>query len=303
MTDPAGATTYTIRALQEMLGLSRGVITGLIASGFVAPSRGPRNVYRFTFQDVVLLRTAVELQSANIPPRKILSALKKLRATLPEELPLSGLRISAVGNDVTVRDGRAQWHADSGQLVMDFEVAPDRGRVALFKRPALVATVAPVATGAVDGAGKSERARPFAAPLRDDATAVFSRGEALEASDPAAAEAAYRKVLALDPDHADAYLNLGALLCEGRRCREAVALYDQALQRHPGEALLHFNRAIALEDEGRTAEALGGYHEALRLAPDLADAHYNAARLHEQLGDARQAVRHFSAYRRLQPRS
>ena len=38
------------------------------------------------------------------------------------------------------------------------------------------------------------------------------------------------------------------------------------------------------------------------LQPDLADAHYNAARLHEQLGDAKNAVRHFSAYRRLERR-
>ena len=296
MTDTAGAATCTIRALQDMLGLSRGVISGLVASGFVTPERGARNEYRFTFQDVVLLRTAVELQAAKIPARKILSALKKLRASLPDEVPLTGLRISAVGNDVTVRDGRSQWHADSGQLVMDFEVAADRGTVALFKRP----TAVPVAPPPDE---KKERARPFAAPLRDDATAVFSRGEALEASDPAAAEAAYRKVLAIDPDHADAYLNLGALLCEGRRCREAVELYDLALRRHPAEALLHFNRAIALEDQGRNAEALASYHESLRLEPDLADAHYNAARLHEQLGDARQAVRHFSAYRRLQPRA
>ena len=296
MTDPAGATTFTIRALQEILGLSRGVISGLVASGFVTPDRGPRNEYRFTFQDVVLLRTAVELQAAKIPPRKILSALKKLRATLPDELPLTGLRISAVGNDVTVRDGRSQWHADTGQMVMDFEVAADRGTVALFKRPAPVASIVPKP---IDD--KKARARPFAAPLRDDVAAVFSRGEALEASDPAAAEAAYRKVLALDPDHGDAYLNLGALLCESRRCGEAVALYDEALRRRPTEALLHFNRAIALEDHGRTDEALVAYHASLRLAPDLADAHYNAARLHEQLGDAKQAVRHFSAYRRLQP--
>ena len=87
--------TYTIRSIQEMLGLSRGVISGLVASGFVVPSRGARNEYRFTFQDVVLLRTAVELQAAQIPPRKILAALRKLRATLPAELPLTGLRITA----------------------------------------------------------------------------------------------------------------------------------------------------------------------------------------------------------------
>ena len=193
-----------------------------------------------------------------------------------------------------MRDGRSQWQADSGQLVMDFELAPAKGTVAFLQR------VAPLPRHAPADADASGRARPYAAPLRDDAAAVFSRGEALEASDRRGAEAAYRQVLALDPDHADAYLNLGALLCEGTRCDEAVALYDEALRRHPDEALLHFNRAIALEDQGRPAEALASYHASLRLAPDLADAHYNAARLHEQLGDAKQAVRHFSAYRRLQ---
>jgi tetratricopeptide (TPR) repeat protein len=278
VTTQADPNTYTIRALQEMLGLSRGVITGLIASGFVAPSRGPRNEYRFTFREVVLLRTAVELQAAQIPPRKILASLRKLKATLPAELPLTGLRISAVGNDVTVRDGRSQWHAETGQLVMDFELAPaPSGNVAFLQRTPARATPPPA-----------------------DAAAWFSRGEALEASDRRAAESAYRRVLAIDATHADAYLNLGALLCESRRCDEAVALYDEALKRKPHEALLHFNRAIALEDQGQAAAALASYHACLRLSPDLADAHYNAARLHQQLGDARQAVRHFNAYRRLQ---
>jgi hypothetical protein len=121
VTAPAPANTYSIRSIQEMLGLSRGVISSLIAAGFVAPARGPRNEYRFTFQDVVLLRTAAELQAARIAPRRILQALRRLKEKLPAELPLAGLRISAVGNDVTVRDGRSQWHADSGQLVMDFQ--------------------------------------------------------------------------------------------------------------------------------------------------------------------------------------
>ena len=269
--------TYTIRGIQEMLGLSRGVIAGLIASGFVTPTRGKRNEYRFTFRDVVVLRTAVDLQAAKIPPRRILGALRKLRTTLPAELPLSGLRISAVGNDVTVREGRSQWHAESGQMVMDFEVQPSSGNVSFL-----------------------QRAPARAAPVPPDAAAWFRRAEALEASDRGAAESAYRRVLEIDPAHADAYLNLGALLCEDGRPGEAIAIYDQALRTKPHEPLLHYNRAIALEDTGNATAALASYHVALRLAPDLADAHYNAARLHQQLGDAKQAVRHFNAYRRLQ---
>jgi DNA-binding transcriptional MerR regulator len=83
---------YSLRSLQSILGVSRRVLSGLIEAGFVQPTRGKRNELRFTFQDVVLLRTAFQLQSSKIPSRKILRALGKLKAELPDELPLSGIR-------------------------------------------------------------------------------------------------------------------------------------------------------------------------------------------------------------------
>jgi hypothetical protein len=277
VTTQAPEAPYTLRAIQQMLGIPRGVIAGLVAAGFVSPQRGPRNEYRFTFQDVVLLRTAHGLQAAHIPPRRILSSLRRLKARLPEALPLSGLRITAVGQEIAVREGRTQWSPDSGQLLMDFEVAPVGGEVA-FLQPDAPADPAPA----------------------DDPAEWFARGEALEATDPAGAEAAYRQALQLAPDHANAYMNLGALLCEAGRCDDAVALYDVALVHCPHDAALHFNRAIALEDQGRFDEALASYESCLKLQPDLADAHFNAARLHERLGHFQNALRHFSAYRRLQ---
>jgi tetratricopeptide (TPR) repeat protein len=277
VTTQAPDAPYTLRAIQQMLGISRGVIAGLVAAGFVSPQRGPRNEYRFTFQDVVLLRTAHGLQAAQIPPRRILSSLRRLKARLPEALPLSGLRITAVGQEIAVREGRTHWSPESGQLLMDFEVAPAGGAVA-FLQPETSAPAAPA----------------------EDPNEWFARGEALEATDPAGAEAAYTHALRLAPDHADAYLNLGALLCEAGRCDDAVALYDVALKHCPADATLHFNRAIALEDQGRLDEALASYEACLKLQPDLADAHFNAARLHERMGHVQNALRHFSAYRRLQ---
>ena len=117
-----------------MLGLSRSIVAGLIAEGFVAPTRGKRNEWRFTFQDLMLLRTAHALQASKIPPRRILRSLARLKATLPQELPLTGLRITAIGADVAVRDRDGQWQADSGQLLMDFDVAPVAGSVAFLAR-------------------------------------------------------------------------------------------------------------------------------------------------------------------------
>ena len=269
--------TYTLKSIEKMLGIGRSVITSIVNAGFVTPARGTRNELRFSFQDVVLLRTAHHLMAANIPSRRMLRSLKKLKSRLPKELPLSGLRISAVGNDVVVRDGSAQWEAESGQLLMDFEIAHDDGAVTFFARDPV-----PV-----------ERAVA-------DADLWFARAEALEAKDAGAAEKAYRRALQLAPDHTDSYLNLGALLCEAGRCAEAVKLYDIAIQHCPQAPLLYFNRGIALEDRNRVTEALASYERCLELDPDLADAHYNAARLYEQSGQAQKAVRHYSAYRRLQ---
>lgn len=273
--DESAASTFTLRRVQAMLGLSRRTVAGLIAEGFVTPTRGPRNEWRFTFQDLMLLRTAHALQASKIPPRKILRSLARLKATLPSELPLTGLRISAIGADVAVRDRDGRWQADSGQLLMDFDVAPIGSSVAVVDRSA-------------------------ASPAAPDASAWFERGVALEATDAAAAEAAYRQALALAPDLAEAYLNLGAMWSEAGRFAELAALSEQALRHCPDSALIHFNHAVALDHLERLAQAQASYEQALALDPSLADAHYNLGRLREQLGDARGALRHFSAYRRLQ---
>jgi len=273
----AAESTYSLRSIEKMLGLGRSVISSIVDAGFVSPSRGPRNEYRFSFQDVVLLRTAHHLMEAKIPSRRMLRSLRQLRSKLPIALPLSGLRITAIGNEVVVRDGDAYWEAGTGQMLMDFEVAGKDGEVAFLIRD----------LNRDDGD-------------TDSAEQWFKRGEQLEQDDTRSAENAYRQAIAIDLGHTDSYVNLGAMLCETGRCAEAVALYDQAIKHCPAGPLLHFNRAIALEDQGRIDEALASYDHCLALNPEFADAHYNAARLHERVGHTQRAVRHYGAYRRLQ---
>ncbi len=303
MTQPA--TVYSLRRVQHSLGLTRAAVVALVDAGFVVPQRGPRNALLFSFQDLMLLRTAHGLRAAKVPTRRIVAALSSLRASLPAALPLTGLRISAVDSAVVVRDRQGPREVETGQWLIDFEVAPDGDSVVLIR--------------AAD--------RSDTAANDGDAGAWFRRGEAAEGmgsdagsetvgsaggntgSDPSsagatgsagAAEAAYRRAIELDPLHAEAVLNLGALWCETGRAGEAISLYKQALQGGSASALLHFNLAVALEDQSQPAEALASYEQALALDPALADAHYNAGRLHEQMGQHRTALRHFSAYKRLQ---
>ena len=274
MSSPAEA-PYSLRRVQEMLGISRAVVTGLISAGFVSPTRGSRNEHRFTFQDLILLRTAYALHEAKVPPKKILRSLVTVKASLPHELPFRGIRITAIGADVAVRDPRGTWAAESGQLLMDFEVARIKGEVTFLHPRAAQADA-------------------------QDPSAWLSSGEALESTDQNQAEESYRHALTLAPDYVNAYLNLGALLCELKRCNEAGQLYEEAFPRCPPSALLHFNYAIALEDQGRLREAVESYESCLKVDPALADAHFNLGRLQEQLGNARGALRHFRTYRRLQ---
>ncbi|VWX59346.1 Tetratricopeptide repeat-containing protein [Burkholderiales bacterium 8X] len=282
---PEGA--HSLRSVQAMLGLSRRTIEGLIELGFVKPARGARNAWRFSFRDIVLLRTAHELQAAHISSRKILRALARLKATLPEEMPLAGLRISAVGDTIAVREANApsRWAAESGQMLIDFEVGASPGSVFAFR-----STQADPPPGAAAEAEPGPR----------DARALFLLGEALESTDAEAAEQAYRDALAADPHLRDAYLNLGAMWCEAGRAGEAASLYEQAVSHCPDEPLLHYNRAVALEDAGDDQAAIASYEASLRLDPRLADAHHNVAALYDRLGKPQAALRHFSALRRLQ---
>jgi tetratricopeptide (TPR) repeat protein len=269
------ASGYTLRQVQQLLGLSRGVVAGLIAAGFVAPARGPRNEYRFGFQDLVLLRTAHSLLRAQVPPRRVLRSLQRLRSSLPSALPLAGLRITAAGDRVAVHGAGGPREVETGQLLLDFEVAPSGHTLALRD---LSAPASPASRSAEDW---------------------FVHAEAIESDDAHGAQAAYRAALAGDPAHWRAAVNLAALLCERHAADEALAVCDAALVHVPREPLLHFNRAIALEDLGRFDEALASYERCLQIAPQLADAHYNAARLHEQQGNHQRALRHYSAYKRL----
>jgi tetratricopeptide (TPR) repeat protein len=267
---------FSLRGIQEMLGISRGVITRLINAGFVSPQRGSRNEYLFTFRDVVLLRTAHGLMTARIAPRRILRSLERLKQSLPDDMPLTGLRITAVGGEVAVREVHGQRSAETGQYLIDFELAQT-----------------PSAVAQLPGAESPSPEESVSAQQWLEAAA------AVEADDPDEAEAAYLEAIALSPDFPDAHLNLSALLCERERFDEALKVCDEALARWPDNAELHFNRALALEELQRFRLALRDYERCIELSPDFAQAHFNLAALFERTGEVQKALRHFNAYRRL----
>lgn len=271
--------SYTTADVARLLGLSAGRVRSLARAGVLSPDRGPRGALRFSFQDLVLLRTARALAEARLPARRIRRALRRLVEQLPRGRSLSELRITAEGDRVVVRDEQTAWQPDSGQLILDF-------------------TVAELATRAARVARRLARdARRAEEPLSADRW--FALGMDLEAAAPDDARDAYRRALELDPGRVDARLNLGRLLQESGRVAEAEAHYRAVLDGEGPSSTAAFNLGTALEDQGRTAEAIAAYRAALAADAGFADAHFNLARLYERTGRRAAAIRHFRAYRDL----
>jgi tetratricopeptide (TPR) repeat protein len=256
---------YGVRDVERLLRLPRSIVRSLVASGFVTPARGPRNAMLFSFQDLIVLRTAQELSAALVPRRRIVRALKELRRQLPDSMPLSGLRIGAVGDRVVVQEGDSRWQAESGQYLLALEV-------------------------------KAEVPAPVSIQPHED---WYARAVALETEDPEAAIGLYARAVEHDPANVDARINWGSLLHEQGRHDEAERVYAAALAAHGDDPVILFNLGVLMEDMNRKMEAVHAYQKALRLDPGLADGHYNLALLLRELGRPRDAIRHMAQYRRL----
>jgi tetratricopeptide (TPR) repeat protein len=272
-------TGYTTEEVARLLGLSPVQIRSYTRAGFLSPARSRRGDLRFSFQDLVLLRAAKGLMAARIPTAKIRGSLRRLKQQLPRGRALSELRITAEGHRILVRDGAVAWNPDSGQLVLDFDVA------------SLAQRAAPLARRQAAAARRVEDEL--------DAEQWFELGLELEVSAPAEARDAYRRALELDPHHADAHVNLGRLLQEGERAEEAETHYRAVLVDHPGHATAWYNLGVVLEDMRRSNDAVKAYEQAVAADRRLADAYYNLARLYEQAGKRAAALRNLSKYRLL----
>jgi tetratricopeptide (TPR) repeat protein len=271
--------SYSLREVAAMLGIPPAQIRSYASHGFLDPERGPRGELQFGFRDLVILRTAGELSAAQIPPRKVKRVLEKLRNQLPAGRSITAVRIAADGERVVVRDGDTVWNPESGQSLFDFSVAE------------IAEKTAPFALRAVEDARAREE--------EIEADDWYELACQLEVTSIDEARDAYERALRLDPNHADAHVNLGRLLHEQRAPAAAETHYRAALEFDPQHSIAAFNLGVALEDLGRTNEAIASYEKSLELEPLNADAHFNLAGVYERRGEKASAVRHLKEYARL----
>lgn len=270
--------TYSTREVADLLGESPARVRSFARAGFVSPLKTPGGHYRFSFQDLVLLRTAKGLADADLDRRRIWRALRALRVQLPSDRPLSSVRVLIEGDRVLIREKNTAWEPESGQTILDFAMTELAEKVAPLVYASAPQAKAQASTG-------------------DDWFDLGLEFDQVGAREDACA--AYREALSLDPDHVNARINLGRLLHNDRAYRQAEELYRETLRIDPANPIAAFNLGVVLEDQGAIQEALETYQHALAVDPTIPDVHYNIARLYEHQGDQRAALHHFSRCRAL----
>lgn len=271
----SGSTTYTTREVADLIGINSDQVRHYVRRKLIQPARGVRGEFRFSFQDVVLLRTAKGLLDADVSSRKAYRALVKLKEEMSQVQSLSAVRIYANGPNVVVRDDNQVWEVETGQTALDFafqEVAANNIE-ALSDEP------------------------PYASSQASDLNSDewYNLGLDLEEAEPDKAPEAYKEAIRLDPKNADAHVNLGRLFQLKGNLKHAKRHYELALTARPGHQLAFYNLGTVFDELDEIEKAADYYEKAL----GIPDAHYNLARICELNGDEVSALRHMRQYRDL----
>jgi tetratricopeptide (TPR) repeat protein len=272
---------FSRQDLLRILRISRRELDSWQKSGLVPVAD------RYTFSDLIALKTLHKLRQNQIPVKRIQRSMEMLRRKLVEvERPLTELKIASDGRRIVVSYAGAMMDPFTGQYLFDFETRPLGAAVRALKR------MAPATSH-----DSPQR--------RQEAEAWFVKGLRLE-EDPATLQQAldaYQRAIELNPEAAGAYINLGTIHYNLHHLDEAERCYRRAAEIDPQYALACFNLGNVYDERGQLEAARSHYEAALRLQPGYADAHYNLALVLEKQGQKAKAMQHWRKYLKLDPAS
>jgi tetratricopeptide (TPR) repeat protein len=269
--------TFSTAEIARILDVTPAWIRGQAHRSLIVPERTRQGHFRYSFQDLVLLRTARGLRNPGVSPRRIHYTLRSLLDALPPGRSLSSLKIRLDGRAIVAGDNNTVWEPESGQT--SFVFVPSSAARPPSEPESSVARL--------------PHRELSAAEWFDVALKHEERDRAYQA------EEAYRRTCRIDPGHVNARINLGRLLHARRALAEAEALYRDALAIDPRHPIALFNLGVVLEDTGATESAMDCYTLAIESDADVAEAHYNLARLYARHSEHRAAMQHYARYKAL----
>nr|WP_019499968.1 serine/threonine-protein kinase [Pseudanabaena sp. PCC 6802] len=127
------------------------------------------------------------------------------------------------------------------------------------------------------------------------ANGYIDRGNARnDLGDKQGAIADYSKAIELDSRYADAYINRGNIRSELGDKQGANTDYSKAIESDPNYALAYYNRGIVRSELGDTQGAIVDYTKTIELDPNYVNAYYNRGFVRDGLNDKQGAIADYS---------
>jgi tetratricopeptide (TPR) repeat protein len=117
----------------------------------------------------------------------------------------------------------------------------------------------------------------------------------------AEAEAIYRQILTVQPNHANTLHLLGQIALTTGHYEDAVRLISAAITHSPSQAYYHGDLGVACRQLGRLEEAIASYQNALSLEPKLSFIHLNLGDALHAFGKLEEAIASFRRALEIQP--
>lgn len=231
----------------------------------------------YSFPEMVQLRKLRDLTASHISAARIRASVDAMQSVSGMAEPLLEAEAVSTGSRLAFRLSEGVVDPITGQFVFDFD-RPRRG-------------ISEVGNAAGVHASRDSRI----GGLFLEAIQQEEHGGTAEAA------ALYEQILSIDPAHAPACINLGTICYNQRQFELSAELYRRATVADPSYALAYFDLGNVLDELKRLPDAIEAYKQAIRLVPTYADAHYNLALALERSGEPRKALRHWTAYVKLDP--
>jgi tetratricopeptide (TPR) repeat protein len=261
---------------EDVLRILRLPIRQLAAwekAGLIASSEN------YSFDELVQLRKLRDLNATRISVKSIRQSVDAMQRVSGMVNPLLESVAVLQGSRLAFRQWGALVDPMTRQMAFDFELIPSVG-MAMVRKNGLELS-----------------------PAASDLHEMFLRAVRLEDIPGRLEEAkgVYQTILEIQPGHAAAAINLGTIFYNEKEFAQAEQKYRQAVEADPEYALAFFDLGNVLDEQQRMDEAIAAYQRALALVPQYADAHYNLALAFERIREPRKALRHWTAYTRLDP--
>ncbi len=291
---------YTRQDVLRILHLHTRQLTAWERAGLIATF--PADEKAYSFEHLAQLRSLREMRETR--GRRI--SIGSIRRSVDAMQKVSGMR-NALIETSAVRRGSALAFRHEGSLVdpMTQQLAFDFDTVHWRAKAGEAGFRSTRQSGFVhaNNAGPGQFASHIATQVASQVQEMFLRGVQLEenAATLGEAMAIYESILELKPDHAPSCINLGTIFYNQHTFQRAEEMYRRATQADPDYALAFFDLGNVLDEMQRLQEAVEAYQRAIAIVPQYADAHYNLALAFERQGERRKALRHWTAYVRLDP--